>query len=61
MTLLNQDGVKVNLIEKENLKKPCLECRHFSQMIWRGSMEMGVARHWNTSNDCVAIGKQNLI
>uniref|UniRef100_A0A915P0D6 SCP domain-containing protein n=1 Tax=Meloidogyne floridensis TaxID=298350 RepID=A0A915P0D6_9BILA len=38
-----------------------LECRHFTQMIWRGSTEMGVARHWDTSTDCMAIVfKQNL-
>uniref|UniRef100_A0A1I8C1U4 SCP domain-containing protein n=1 Tax=Meloidogyne hapla TaxID=6305 RepID=A0A1I8C1U4_MELHA len=31
------------------------ECRHFTQMIWRGSTEMGVARHWETATDCMAI------
>lgn len=28
---------------------------HFTQMVWRGSVEMGVARHWNMQNDCLAI------
>ncbi|GMT12229.1 hypothetical protein PFISCL1PPCAC_3526 [Pristionchus fissidentatus] len=31
------------------------KCQHFSQMVWRDSVEMGVAREWNTEKNCVAI------
>ncbi|CAG9536104.1 unnamed protein product [Cercopithifilaria johnstoni] len=28
--------------------------QHFTQMVWKETSEMGVARQWNTSNNCVA-------
>ncbi|CAI4224777.1 unnamed protein product [Auanema sp. JU1783] len=31
------------------------KCQRFSQMVWRDSQELGAARYWNTSNNCVAI------
>ncbi|KAI3413694.1 hypothetical protein GPALN_011178 [Globodera pallida] len=31
------------------------ETKHFTQMVWRSALEMGVARHWNTSKDCLSI------
>ncbi|KAI1723295.1 cysteine-rich secretory protein family domain-containing protein [Ditylenchus destructor] len=32
-----------------------LKCKHFSQLLWRSSIEMGVARYWNTTKNCLAI------
>ena len=31
------------------------ECKDFTQMIWRSSIEMGVCRYWNTHKNCLAI------
>ncbi|KAL3075296.1 hypothetical protein niasHT_033870 [Heterodera trifolii] len=31
------------------------ETKNFTQMVWRSAMEMGVARHWNTAKNCLAI------
>lgn len=30
-------------------------CQHFTQIVWKDTFEMGVARHWNTAKNCVAI------
>ncbi|CAD5231896.1 unnamed protein product [Bursaphelenchus xylophilus] len=32
-----------------------LKCKNFTQMIWQSSIELGVARHWNTAKNCLAI------
>ncbi|KAI6186660.1 Golgi-associated plant pathogenesis-related protein 1 [Aphelenchoides besseyi] len=32
-----------------------LKAKNFTQMLWRSSVELGVARFWNTSKNCLAI------
>ncbi|VDK28919.1 unnamed protein product [Gongylonema pulchrum] len=29
--------------------------QHFTQIVWKETFEMGIARHWNTNKNCVAI------
>jgi len=32
-----------------------MKTSHFTQLLWRSSIEMGVARFWNTTQNCLAI------
>jgi glioma pathogenesis-related protein 2 len=32
-----------------------LKCKDFTQMLWRSSIELGVARYWNQQTNCLAI------
>jgi hypothetical protein len=32
-----------------------IRAKNFTQMIWRSSVELGVARFWNTAKNCLAI------
>ena len=32
-----------------------LKCKNFTQLLWRSSIEMGVARYWNTTKNSLAI------
>lgn len=36
---------------------PCWHpnCQHFTQIVWKDTSEMGVARYWNTAKNCVAV------
>lgn len=30
------------------------ETQHFTQIVWKETSEMGIARQWNTTTNCVA-------
>ena len=49
------DKPKWSISRRSVLRCKNLECKNFTQMIWRASIELGVSRFWNTTKNCLAI------